>query len=221
MFLISLLLGATAILHTDSNPFLLWTAFSFAAIAWGYAGLGVRIFGKRPDGSLHWLPKALLFPFLAYTWAIWHFSRLLSREPAVTLVNPDLTIGRRLLPSEVPEDFDHYVDLTAEFPEPRAIRSLPGYRSFPILDAAIPPAAELSRIARQLVKGKVYIHCAQGHGRTGLFALALLFHRGLIRTPEEGLILLQKLRPGLRLNRAQLHFIGAYMRSAPPLMPLN
>ena len=31
----------------------------------------------------------------------------------------------------------------------------------------------------------VYIHCAQGHGRTGLFASLLLLEKGMVTSPEE------------------------------------
>jgi hypothetical protein len=49
-----------------------------------------------------------------------------------------MTIGRRLLAQECGGGFANYVDLTAEFSEPSAIRKAPGYFSFPILDGAAP-----------------------------------------------------------------------------------
>jgi protein-tyrosine phosphatase len=49
----------------------------------------------------------------------------------------------------------------------------------------------------------VFIHCAQGHGRTGLAAIALLLHRGEVSDIEEGLSLLRSIRPGIGLSADQ------------------
>jgi hypothetical protein len=48
---------------------------------------------------------------------------------------------------------------------------------------------------------------------TGLFALALLAHRGMIQTVEEGLALICEKRPGIGLNQTQIRFIRAYIES--------
>ena len=190
---------------------LAWSALSFGIVSLGYAGLGSRVFGKREIGKISIFPKILNLPFLLYTWAIWHIYRLLSREAPFNHVNEDLVIGRRLLPSEVPEEFDHYVDLTAEFDEPAAIRSKSSYLSFPILDASIPTVLELNRALKRVSKGKTYIHCAQGHGRTALFALALLHQRGHIKTIEEGIDLLKTIRPAVNLNKDQARFLSLFL----------
>ena len=48
------------------------------------------------------------------------------------------------------------------------------------------------------------VHVAQvGHGRTGLFAAALLLHSGATNSIDECLAILKAARPGIRLNRAQ------------------
>ena len=78
-----------------------------------------------------------------------------------------------------------------------------GYRSLPILDGACPDATMLRQFIRDLRSGATFVHCALGHGRTGLFALAYLAERGRIRTVAEGLALLQRARPGIALNRGQ------------------
>src|SRR4030095_7030576 len=111
---------------------------------------------------------------------------LFSREPAHTEVNEQLVIGRRLLSSEMKGDFENYIDLTAEFVEPAAIRRRDGYRSFPILDGSAPSPEALEAALSGLRSGRTFVHCAQGHGRTGLFAVALLLRSGAVRTIEEG-----------------------------------
>src|SRR5205809_1011561 len=105
---------------------------------------------------------------------VWHLMRLISREPARNMVTQQLVVGRRLLAYEREDEFDNFVDLTAEFPEPFPIRSSPSYRSFPILDGSAPSPEALRVAVTSLRPGRTFIHCAQGHGRTGLFALAVL-----------------------------------------------
>lgn len=209
--MISVVFAAWAFIYPSVGVVLVWASLSFAVVAAGYAGLGSRVFGKRRDGSIAPMTKVILLPYLLYTWSVWHLCRLLSREAAFNRIGDDLVIGRRLLARELPEAFDHYVDLTSEFEEPREIRSRHGYRCVPILDASVPSHEELRRAVSETADGTTYVHCAQGHGRTGLFALALLFHRGRVTTPQEGITLLQQLRPAIRLNRLQRHFIEDYM----------
>lgn len=209
--LMSTALAAGAIAYPSTTALLIWASVSFGWVALGYAGLGVRVFGKRPDGRIPWSLKALLLPYLSLTWVTWYLYRFISREDAFNRIDDDLAVGRRLLATEVPEGFDHYVDLTAEFEEPAPIRSKGSYRSFPILDASTPSYEELECAVQSAKDGRTYIHCAQGHGRTGLFALALLLHRGQIDSSKEGIHLLKSLRPAINLNREQSRFIERYL----------
>ena len=204
-------LAFLALLYPIIALLLIWASLSFGLVAAGYAGIGVRVFGKRPDGRIPIFLKILLFPYLTYTWLIWHLLRRLTKEDAFNQIDERIVVGRRLLASEVPEEFDHYVDLTAEFDEPSGIRADESYRSFPILDASIPTRRELDAAVEVASEGNVYIHCAQGHGRTGLFALALMFRRGQIKNAVEGLQVLQNLRPAINLNSEQQGFIECYL----------
>jgi hypothetical protein len=140
---------------------------------------------------------------LLYTAIVWHLVRGFSREPAHNEVSDDLVIGRRLLPGELKGEFANYVDLTAEFVEPAAFRSAPGYLCFPILDGAAPDAKALADFVSRLHPGRTFIHCAQGHGRTALLALAVMLKSGAARTVDEGLNKLRAVRPGIGLSPAQ------------------
>ncbi len=54
----------------------------------------------------------------------------------------------------------------------------------------------------------------QGHGRTGLFALAVLLSAGVTRSVEDDLRMLKAVRPGIRLSRDQhrcIQMYGKYM----------
>jgi protein-tyrosine phosphatase len=190
-----------------------WLGADFAAVGIAYWGKHHRVFGKRADGRIPVWSKVLFLPLLALTYAVWHLARCLSREPACQLVNEKLFLGRRLLASEVPGRFSNYVDLTAELEEPARVRSLPGYLALPILDASAPSPEALRAALDRLAPGPTFVHCAQGHGRTGLFALALLLSSGAVRTPAEGMRLLKELRPGIRLSSDQWRCIEAFARA--------
>lgn len=211
--IMGLVLLAGSALYPSARWFLIWAGISFASVALGYAGIGPCVFGKTSGGRIPLALKILNLPFLAYTWFVWHLVRLLSREAAFNTIDDNLVIGRRLLASEAPQGFDHYVDLTAEFEEPAPIRIRPGYRCLPILDASVPTIEELRGAVESSASGRAFVHCAQGHGRTGLFALALLLRRGSVQTIEEGVGLLRSLRPAVRLNREQVDFAHRYLKA--------
>ncbi|HWX23078.1 MAG TPA: phosphatase [Candidatus Binatia bacterium] len=182
--------------------------FLILGVAHGRGAHGV--FGKRANGTLPPWSWLLFLPLLLYSTAVWRLIRLFSREPAHNRVNEHLVVGRRLLASEVDGHFDNYVDLTAEFSEPPAIRKSSAYRSFPILDGGAPTPEELRTAVAGLRPGRTFIHCAQGHGRTGLFALAVLLSSGLARNVEDSLRILTAVRPHVRLSREQRRCIQLY-----------
>ncbi len=161
------------------------------------------MFGKRASGTLPFWSWLLYLPLLFYTGAVWRLLILFNREPAQNFVGDDLAVGRRLLSRESIGEFSNYVDLTSEFVESDSLRKRPGYFCFPILDGAAPDIEALNQALDRLRPGKTFIHCAQGHGRTGLFALALLLRRGVVRDVEEGIQILKAARPKIALNREQ------------------
>ena len=180
-----------------------WLGCDFLVLGIAHARGAHGIFGKRQDGSIPVWSWLVFLPLFIYIIIVWHVIRIFSREPALNRVSNDLVIGRRLLPSELEGEFENYIDLTAEFVEPAVIRQAPGYYSYPILDGAAPEAKSLRAAVDRLRPGRTFIHCAQGHGRTGLFALAVLLKCGLTPTVDEGLRMLRAVRPGVRLNRSQ------------------
>ena len=191
-----------------------WFSLSLLLLTLGYGGVGSRIFGKRRDGKIPIWSKAVHFPFLLLSWVVWNLVRVSGRESAVDRVNEGLLVGRRLRGCEVPVNIDNYVDLTSEMEDPSVARSLPGYKSFPVLDGCAPDPDALRNAARAipLRDGEVtFVHCAQGRGRSGLFALALLLERGEISSFDQGMRLLKKARPGLTLSHSQESFMRKYI----------
>lgn len=201
--LLSVVMMITAVQHGSWYYALAYPAMSFAIVSIGYLGLGPRVFGKRSDGKRNLLATVLLLPYLIFTLVTWHLIRLLSRESAVDQVDPDLYLSRRLLSTEIPESVKSVVDLTCEFTDPKFDRG--NYICFPMLDASCPTAEELNEMVQTVLAlpKPVLIHCAQGHGRTGLVASAVLLASGKVASPRAALAMVKAARPGVELNSAQ------------------
>ena len=189
-----------------------WLGCNFLVLAIAHFRGAHRVFGKKQNGTLPLWSWLLFLPLHIYTITVWRLIRLFSREPTLNVVTEKLVVGRRLLKSEHDETFDNSVDLTAEFQEPSAIRRSPGYFNFPILDASAPSPEALRAAVDRLRPGRTFIHCAQGHGRTGLFALAMLLTSGAARDLDEGLRMLTAVRPRIRLTRVQQRCIQIYAK---------
>jgi hypothetical protein len=188
-----------------------WLGCNLVALAYAHAKGVHRIFGKRPDGMLPLWAWLVFFPVLAYTLIVWHSHRIFSRKPPWSAITGQLVVGRRLLASELDGAFDNYVDLTAELTEPSAIRRVPAYRSFPILNDAAPSPEALLAAIRSLKPGRTFVHCGRGYHRSALFALAMLLTSGIVHSVEEGLRMLTAARPGSRLKREQYKCIQGYV----------
>jgi protein-tyrosine phosphatase len=196
---------------------LAWPGASFLLVGAAFAGLGARVFGKRPSGRLAWWSVALL-PYLALTWVLWHLLRLTSREACCHEVAPGVWVGRRALPREVPAGVTLVVDLTAELPEPRGVLSGRSYICLPTLDTMAPDCEAFAALVARLKDhtGGVYIHCASGHGRSATVAAALLIARGLACDAREAEQMLRRVRPGVRLKKAQRALLMRGQGQPPP-----
>lgn len=203
LILLALLLIAIGLVERGWLLLAVWLGCDFLVLGIAHAKGAHGVFGKRQNGTLPLWSWLVFLPLLLYTSAAWHVARLFVQEPAHNRVTDDLVVGRRLLPGEFDENFENYIDLTAEFSEPLAIRRSTGYRCFPILDGAAPDPRFLRDAIGRLRPGRTYIHCAQGHGRTGLFALAVMLKSGAARTVGEGLDKLRSVRPGINLSTVQ------------------
>lgn len=188
---------------------LLWPGISLTLVGLGYLWLGPGVFGKRADGQLAWYSVVLLFPYLLAAWAIWHMARIVGREDCYNQAAPGLLVGRRPRSHELPSDVSLVVDLTAEFIECRAVRTGRRYLAAPVLDTGVMDDDAFLALVRDVAEwpGAVYIHCAQGHGRTGTLAAAVLLARGHCDSVDAALAQLRAARPRLALGKAQLQFV--------------
>ena len=190
---------------------LVYPAISFAIVSLGYFGLGPRIFGKSSRGRRKLLSIVLLFPYMLLTLMTWHLIRMLSREPAVNQLSPEIFLSRRLLSPEMPKEVRSVVDLTCELSEPRNHWQIDRYLCFPILDGSSPTPSELRSLANEILElpKPVLIHCAQGHGRTGLVAAAILIVSGEAANAMDAISIVRSARPGIDLNQIQRRVLEA------------
>lgn len=199
-----------------------WLGLCLAYVGSVYLGLGggPRMLGKRADGTLSWPVVVLLLPYFLLTWTVWHVQRFVSRERRFDTVVPGLLLGRRPLAHEVPPGVARVVDLTAEFPAPRGIRSQEGYRCVPMLDAFVPAESTLTELVTDILAtpGTVFVHCAQGHGRSAMVVAAVLLARGVCAEPSDAEEHVRRVRPGARLHPEQRAFLT---RMAPKLRALG
>jgi len=189
---------------------LAWLGVNFCALSVGHIVGSAAVLGKNRTGAIELWSWIVFLPLHLYTMGVWHVYRMLSTESPFNQVTDDLIIGRRLLADEVGFSVESYIDLTAEFPEPPLLRRSPTYVSYPILDGSIPKRSELN-IMFSALKGKsLFIHCAQGHGRTGLVAAAYMIFSEKVSNSDEAISVLQNVRPGIRLSGEQKTFLKDY-----------
>ena len=215
--ILAVLLGVLGVSQGGWHLLWLWPALSFGVVALGYLRLGPKVYGKSPKGLLSPFTQFLLLPYLLYLWTVWYALRFVKREPAISKLTETIFIGRRLLSHELPDNIDHVVDLTCEFNEPRALRSVE-YHSFQILDGFVPQQDQLREWSERVasLSGTIFIHCAEGHGRTGLMAASVLMQLGHSRAPEQAIAFIKSKRPLVHLGRRQREALAAMQKNAEP-----
>lgn len=187
-----------------------WVSLSFYYVGLCYFGMIPGFFKK--NGKIPIVIKLINAPYFILTLVTWHVYKKCMKENSTDDINDSLCIGRRQLPGEFNlEKIDYYLDLTSEFDEPQSYRNSEKYLNFPILDADVPDYKSLNELISKIKGSKVFIHCAQGHGRTGLVAILFLIANNSVDSVEEGLNLLKSKRPKLDVNSEQLRFLNKYL----------
>lgn len=194
---------------------LIYVAFSFLLLSIAYAGAGPSLLLKKASGRRSMWAWILFCPYFFLNALTFGVYRLVSREPAYVQVAPNLYFGRWLCAGDCKAlPFVGVLDLAAEFAESPPLRKLQGYKSLPVLDATAPTDNQLrcamAWIDASLASGPVYVHCALGHGRSATVIISYLLSTGIVLTIEDGERLLQSLRAGVRLNRAQRQRLATF-----------
>ncbi len=193
-----------------------------------YAG---KALGRAPERVLWAAPPvhALVFlPYSIFGLLVLALSRLLSREPVAQEIAPRVWLGGAPMPWNASalraSGVDAVLNLCLEFPDFGGFRrrGLP-YRRVPILDGAPPHPEQLREAvewaAAQHAQGRtVYIHCAQGHGRSATAATALLVRLGIERDSDAARERIRAIRPAIRVAPKQRAVVAAYCAglTAPP-----
>lgn len=180
-----------------------WFALNLIVLGVAHERAGHGLFGKRPDGTLPLWSKVVFLPLYVVQSAVWHLVRLGPGNPRYQVVAPGLILGRRPWLWEDPPVCATLVDLTSEYQESARARRHPGYRCLPLLDGSAPSPAVLVQFMEGLPPGDTFVHCAQGHGRAGLFAVVWLLRRGGVPSVDEALKAIKAVRPRVNLNSRQ------------------
>lgn len=229
---IAILCGvSTAIVHDAASDW--WIAALCVLAAWLGLGLfcaGLALvfdlpglYGKRADGTLPAYVWVHLGSWLLLYRGSWLFGKPAMRacglgkknDREFDLVAPRLILGRLLwqLPDAkslgAPE-VGMVVDLTCEWSEPSPLRSVECYLSVPVVDTTRPSTEQLLLAARDMMAflsdpdaGSVYVHCANGYGRSAVACAALLLLDGTCDTAEEARDILRNARPVVSLRGAE------------------
>ena len=188
------LLGASVAGSTIGMALLANLGVAFVGAGLGYAGVGPRVFLKRRDGRLSTLSYVLFWPYFVVNHVLLSAYRLFTGENAFDEIAPGVVLGARLYPRDesalLQEPLGGVLDLTCEFSEVEFLRRTEHYLCIPLLDTTAPPAEQLERgvvwIRDRVAQGRVYVHCAMGHGRSATFVAALLVCEGLVPNPRRG-----------------------------------
>jgi protein-tyrosine phosphatase len=198
-----------ALLAVDmGKAMLVWTGAAFAVAGVAYATSAPGLLGKRADGRIGAVRLILLLPYFLFTWSRWLLERLVVRDDPWDEVAPGLFVGRWPAGMSLPPGIALVVDMTAELPAAASTRAC-DYLCLPCLDAAVPPRRPFAALARRIAafRGRVYVHCALGHGRSATMATAVLLCRGVAPTVGEGIRMLRRARPRVRLGARQVAFL--------------
>ena len=204
---------------TIEGPLALLPYWASAAFLLGGAAYWFNlpvIFGKQPNGGHSPLSLLVMLPYLLTMRLVWRLRRALSSEDPFNEVSPGIYVGRRPLGDELPGDVELVVDMTCEFAEGKRVLGGRGYMCLPTMDGSVPPDPEaFQQMIEKIVAfdGKIYIHCAYGHGRAAVVAAATLVGRGIAKDSNEALEIMKGKRQGIRPNKHQNRWLRRVTRA--------
>ncbi len=186
-----------------------WFTANAIAVSFAYFTNSSWIFGKTEQGKLRWIPAVLMTPLLSFFRFVWTLQNVIVRSPLYSEVTPDLFVGRICNYESLPDGITMFVDLTAEFPTPCSVRERLPTICIPTLDGCILDWESCRRAYESLLKRqqRIYVCCANGHGRSVTFAAAWLGYSGICHSATEAINLIRTHRPQASPNRDQMNFL--------------
>jgi protein-tyrosine phosphatase len=202
-----------------------WSGISFLTVGIAYAGVGPRVFGKRPDGTAHWGSTLFLLPYIALTYVI-GWAKCRSCRDKKHEIMDGLFLGQRLTRNrDLPENTVLVVDFTSELQEPEEIRSGRRYLYVPTLDTSVPEDRLLREVIEAIVeererkRGAIYVHCALGHGQSAMAVSGVLIASGVAQTVKDAEAMVQERRRAIRLSQAQKAALQRFSRTVRDDVP--
>ena len=189
----------------------LWPAVDLLVLGSVYlvdGNCGVLLLGKsQVSGKLSPISIFIFLPYLFGAFVFWRIKHLWKGEHVCDKVAHGIWVGRYPLhlsvddPRFAEQPLKIVVDLTGEFPTRRAFHGRTTYLCAPSLDGLLADPRVLLDTARAVITSydaernhSVYVHCANGHGRSGLFAGILMVMRGDCSSLEEARVLMKSRR---------------------------
>ena len=202
--------GVTALVF---STIFFWFACVFSIVIVAFILNRPYIFGKDTiTGKINWLRYIVFLPFYFTSHVTWWIVVKRSKEEDYTEIFGKFHIGRYLSTwkGRTLYNTDLLIDMTCEFQEPFSSIGSPTYRCILSMDGNHPvDQNQFELVLEEATQwdGEVYVHCAQGHERSGAFLIALLIRSGSYNTIDEALEKLVSLRPGCRLQENQRKFL--------------
>lgn len=187
-----------------------WGSVSALCLSLAYFGTEPELLGKREDGTIESKSLVMLAPYLLLTRVVWNIQNWFAGGNPASLVMPGLYVGRLCEYRELPPGVTRVIDLTAEFPTPRSIRTRLPLHCLPTLDGCPPDREKMTRLFAEIpAEGEtLYVCCANGAGRSVTLAAALILARETAAAPDEVLRRIRASRPVARPNRDQVASLG-------------
>ncbi|MCU1800693.1 fused DSP-PTPase phosphatase/NAD kinase-like protein [Pectobacterium parvum] len=207
--LLGFVFGIIAYISVNSFLVMVFTWFTIVMITLTvfYFFNSTKIFLKNVDGLSKIFSFLILLPFYIINIFYFKVQRLKSNQSReFQKVNNELYIGRLINYNRLPSVVESVIDLTVEFiPKP----STQDYYSIPILDDSYPSDENIRRFIDVIDKchKPIFIHCAEGHGRTLLMAAIYLKKRGFNKSTDEAIADICKLRNRCKLSFRQERFL--------------
>eukprot|EP00927_Polykrikos_kofoidii_P050074 TRINITY_DN44016_c0_g1_i1.p1 TRINITY_DN44016_c0_g1~~TRINITY_DN44016_c0_g1_i1.p1 ORF type:complete len:276 (+),score=30.39 TRINITY_DN44016_c0_g1_i1:58-885(+) len=215
----------------------LWPASVYGVITYSYlrdGTFGARALCKRAssDGGIPLLRVIIFLPFLLTCWGIWwlRHALVLLNEDGFNLIAPGIFLGRFPLWFPFRRDGSSgtfpsagnvaVVDMCAEFPAlPWIVKQAAGkYFCMPCLDGDMPEDKHaLLKVAKEVAAlgptRPVYVHCANGRGRSCCFAaIVMMLRDDGPKNIDEAVAAIRCQRPQVNIGRAQRALVSSVMR---------
>jgi len=228
-------LTVVTILFSSDEPLYLiciWPASNFFIVFMCYVldqefGSFVLLKNKEtgcfsPCSWIYWLP------FYLFIWITWSIKHIIACESPYDLCytttnDKRIWIGRYPV-FGLPKECDIIVDCTVEFPG----RRIKGgeYLNVPSLDMVLAPPEEFRAAAKQVIawfdqgRKSAFIHCANGHGRSALFAALVMIFMDEAKTLDECKSILKSKRKVINWQPNQAEIVMEAMALEPVVIEL-